>query len=170
MIALPDTEQKRTYASMVVLKKMDLAPEDGGMTFPVVLPSELSPLDELLQDLAVDDLISINARKERYELTRKGLDQLGRWIDEAEEMVGELDELETDEAIAELRKRKQDLFRARFLWGWYEGEFDDLLAFQEQRGVTPVERLWAFYLLSDDFYRELGRELEESPDDDLDDD
>jgi hypothetical protein len=161
---LPDREQKKTYAAMVALKKMDLAPEDGGMTFPVVLPSELSPLDEVLEDLAVADLISINAKKERYELTRQGLDYLGRLIDEAEEMVDELDELETDEAIAELRKRKQDLFRARFLWGWYEGEFDDLVAFQEQRGVTPVETLWAFYLLSDDFYRELGRELDEASD------
>jgi hypothetical protein len=164
MNALPDHDQKKAFAAMVVLKKMDLTPEDGGMTFPVVLPSELSPLDEVLQDLAVDDLVSINARKERYELTPKGLEQLGRWIDEAEEMVDELDELETDEAIAELRKRKQDLFRARFLWGWYEGELDDLIAFQEQRGVHPVERLWAFYLLSDAFYRELGRELEEAGD------
>jgi hypothetical protein len=164
MIELPDREQKKSYAAMVVLKKMDLEAEDGGMVFPVVLPSELSPLDEVLQDLAVEDLVSINARKERYELTPKGIDYLGRLIDEAEEMVEDLDELETDEAIAELRKRKQDLFRARFLWGWYEGELDDLVAFQEQRGVTPVETLWAFYLLSDDFYRELARELEEPVD------
>lgn len=162
MIPTPTDEQKKTYASMVLLKKMDMTPEDGGMNFPVVLPSELSPLDELLQDLAVEDLIEINVKKERYELTQQGLDYLGRLIDEAEEMIEDLDELETDEAIAELRKRNLDLFRARFLWGWFEGEFDDLVAFQEQRGITPVERLWAFYLVGNDFYRELSRELEEN--------
>jgi len=156
---IPTEEQKKTYASMVLLKKMDLEPEDGGMTFPVVLPSELSPLDETLQDLAVADLIRINAKKGHYELTPQGIEQLGRLIDEAEEMVDQLDELETDEAIEELRRRKHDVFRARFLWGWYEGEFDDLVEFQRQRGVSPVETLWAFYLLGDDFYRELGREL-----------
>ena len=161
---IPNAEQKKTYASMVILKKMDLDPEEGGMTFPVVLPSELSPLDELLGDLAVEDLVEINARKERYELTQAGIDYLGRLIDEAEEMIEDLDDLETEEAIEELRKQRRDLFRARFLWGWYEGEFDDLVAFQEQRGVTPVETLWAFYLVSDDFYRELARELAPGPD------
>ena len=156
---IPDPEQKKQLASLLLLKKMDLSPEDGGMEFPVVLPSELSPLDELLQDLAVDDLITINRKKERYELTKQGLAYLGRVIDEAAEMVDELDELETEEAIEELRSRNLDLVRARFLWGWYEGELDDLVAWQEQRGVRPVERMWAFYLTSDDFWRELGREL-----------
>jgi hypothetical protein len=157
---IPDPDQKKLLASLFVLKKMDLAPEDGGMTFPVVLPSELSPLDELLQDLAVEDLVAINAKKGQYELTKKGLDYLGRVIDEAEEMVDELDDLEVEDAIAELRARNLDLVRARFLWGWYEGELDDLVAWQEQRGVRPVERMWAFYLMSDAFWRELGRELD----------
>ena len=49
--------------------------------------------------------------------------------------------------------------RARFLWGWYEGEFDDLVAFQERRGVTPVERMWAFYLTSDAFWDELAKDI-----------
>ena len=45
---IPDPEQKKQLASLLLLKKMDLSPDDGGMEFPVVLPSELSPLDELL--------------------------------------------------------------------------------------------------------------------------
>jgi hypothetical protein len=32
--------------------------------------------------------------------------------------------------------------------------------FQERRGVSPVERMWAFYLMSDAFWIELARELE----------
>jgi len=124
-----------------------------------VLPSELSPLDETLQQLAVEDYIKINPKKGRYELTKKGIAYLGEVIDEAEAMVDELDELETDEAIEELRARNLDLLRARFLWGWYEGELDDLVLFQERRGVKPVERMWAFYLTSDAFFRELAKDF-----------
>ena len=56
--------------------------------------------------------------------------------------------------------RNLDVFRARFLWGWYSGEFDDLVLFQQRRGVSPVEQFWAFYLTGDDFYRELARDTD----------
>ena len=159
MTQMPTEEQRQTYAGLYLLKKLDLKPADGGLELPVVLPSELSPLDETLQQLAVDDLIEINARKNRYELTKHGIAYLGTAIDEAEALVDELDDYEVDEAIAELRARNLDVFRARFLWGWFEGEFDDLVLFQERRGVAPVERMWAYYLMGDEFWRELGREL-----------
>jgi hypothetical protein len=152
-------EQKQTLAGLYLLKKLDLAPEDGGLELPVVLPSDLSPIDEALQQLAVDDLIVINARKNRYELTKAGIAYLGSVIDEAQALVDELDDLEVEAAIAALRARNLDVYRARFLWGWYEGEFDDLVLFQERRGVSPVERLWAFYLMSDAFWAELARDL-----------
>ena len=156
----PITEdQKQTLVSLWILKKLDLDPKEGGIEFPVVLPSDLSPLDEYLQQLAVEEYLEINAKKGRYELTKKGLAYLGQVIDEAQEMVDDLDELETDEAIEELRARRVDLMRARFLWGWFEGELDDMVLFQERRGVQPVERLWAFYLTSDDFFRELARDF-----------
>lgn len=152
-------DQKHTLVALWILKKLDLKPADGGMEMPVVLPSELSPLDDTLQQLAVEDYVQINAKKGRYEITKKGIAYLGEVIDEAQEMVDELEDLETDEAIAELRARNLDLLRARFLWGWYEGEFDDLVLFQERRGVNPVERMWAFYLTSDDFWRELAKDF-----------
>jgi hypothetical protein len=154
-----DEDQKHSLVSLWIMKKLDVDPKDGGMEMPVVLPSELSPLDEHLQQLAVEDYVKINAKKGRYELTKKGIDYLGQVIDEAQEMVDELDELETDEAIEQLKAANVDLLRARFLWGWYEGELDDLVLFQERRGVNPVERLWAFYLTSDDFFRELARDF-----------
>ncbi|HMG23788.1 MAG TPA: hypothetical protein VK607_20785 [Kofleriaceae bacterium] len=153
-------EQKHTYVALYLLKKLDLEPDDGGLELPVVLPSELSPLDETLQQLAVDDLISINARKNRYDLTEQGVAYLGTTIDEAQALVDEFDDREVEDAIAELRARHLDVFRARFLWGWYEGEFDDLVVFQERRGAAPVERLWAFYLMSDAFWAELARDLD----------
>ena len=154
-----DEDTRGTYIKLWILKKLDLAPEDGGMTFPVVLPAELSPLDDYLQELAVDGLVTINARKGRYELTKRGIAYLGAVIDEASDLVDDLDELETDEAIAELEARGLDVYRARFLWGWFGGEFDDLVRFQERRGVVPVERLWAFYLTGDELWRELANDL-----------
>jgi hypothetical protein len=152
-------EQKQTYAGLYLMKKLDLKPEDGGMEIPVVLPSELSPVDETLQQLAVDDLISINAKKGRYELTKQGIEYLGRAIDEATDLVDEMDDLEVHEVIEQLKERKLDLMRARFLWGWFEGEFDDLVQFQERRGVAPVERMWAFYLMGDEFWDEIARDF-----------
>ncbi|HEU0033516.1 MAG TPA: hypothetical protein VFQ53_22950 [Kofleriaceae bacterium] len=152
-------EQKHTYAGLYVMKKLDLDPKDGGMELPVVLPSELSPLDETLQQLAVDDYLSINGKKGRYELTKKGSEYLARAIDEARDLIDEFDDWETEDMVEELRRRNLDPMRARFLWGWYEGELDDLAIWQEQRGVAPVERMWAFYLMSDEFYAELAKEL-----------
>jgi len=153
-------EQKAIFIAMYLLKKLDLAPADGGIAFPVVPPSELSPLDEHLQDLAVAELIEIDSKKGIYKLTRKGSAYLGELIDEAEALVEEFDEDELADVLDALRERRYDLYRARFLWAWYDGEIDDLVVFQERRGVTPVERLWAFYLTSNEFFIELFREIE----------
>jgi hypothetical protein len=152
-------EEKTTYAGLYLLKKMDLKPAEGGMVFPVVLPSELQPIDEVLQQLAVTGYVEINRKKERWDLTKQGIAYLGEHIDEAEDMIDEFDDLEIEEVVAELEARNLDPFRARFLWGWYDGEFDDLVLYQQRRGVKPVESMWAFYLMSDEFWNDLAREL-----------
>ncbi len=152
-------DQKQTLVSLWLLKKLDVDPKEGGLEIPVVVPSELSPFDEYLQQLAVEDYVTINAKKGRYDITKKGIAYLGQVIDEAQEMVDDLEELETEEAVEELQARNLDLMRARFLWGWYEGEFDDMILFQERRGVQPVERLWAFYLTSDAFFAEIAKDF-----------
>ena len=154
-----DVEQKARYIGMQLLRFLDIDPKDGGIRFAVVLEGDHAALDEHLQQLAVDGYTQINSKKGVYELTKQGIDYLGTLIDEASELVDELDELETDEAMAELASRGLDVFRARFLWGWFEGEFDDLVVWQERRGVTPVERMWPFYLTSDAFFGELEKEL-----------
>jgi len=153
-------DEKLTYAGLYVLKKMDLKPEDGGLVFPGVLPSELHPIDEVLQHLAVAGHVELNMKKARWDLTKQGIAYLGEHIDEASALVDEFDELELDEVLAELTARNLDPYRARFLWGWYDGEFDDLVLYQERRGVKPVERMWAYYLMSDAFWNDLARELE----------
>ena len=153
-------EEKQTYAGLYLLKKMDLKPADGGMVFPVVLPSELHPIDEVLQQLAVTGHVELNRKKERWDLTKQGIAYLGEHIDEAQDLIDEFDDHELPEVIAELEARNLDPYRARFLWGWYDGELDDLVLYQERRGVKPVERMWAFYLMSDEFWNDLARELE----------
>ena len=155
--------EKLLYAGIHVLKKMDLKPEDGGLVLPVVLPHELEPLDEVLQELAVAGFVAINRRKERWEITKAGFEQIGALIDEAEALIDEFDDEEPAEMIAELQRRHLDAFRARFLWGWYQGEFDDLVLFQQRRGVDPVERSWADYLVSDAFYDNLALDLALDP-------
>lgn len=157
--AVIDDDKKQTYAGLYLLKKLDLEPKDGGMELPVVLPSELAPLDDVLQELAVADLVVINHKKKRWDLTKQGIAYLAQVIDEATDLLDEYDDAEVEEMVADLRSRNLDPFRARFLWGWYEGEFDDLVLFQERRGVSPIERMWAFYLLSDDFYNEIAKDL-----------
>lgn len=157
-----DEETKHTFVGLWILRQLDIGVKQGGMEFPVVVDGQLTPLDEHLQQLAVEELIEINVKKAKYELTKKGIAYLGQVLDEASDMVDELDDLETDEALHELESRGLDLMRARFLWGWFEGEFDDLVIWQERRGIKPVERLWGFYLTGDDFYRELANEIAQS--------
>ncbi|HEX2687873.1 MAG TPA: hypothetical protein VHN14_14700 [Kofleriaceae bacterium] len=152
-------DEKQTYVGLYLLKKLDLRPEDGGMSLPVVLPSELSPLDDVLQQLAVEGHVVINPKKARWDLTKQGIAYLGEHIDEAADLIDEFDDKELADVLAELRARNLDLFRARYLWGWYDGEFDDLVLYQERRGVRPVERMWAFYLMSDEFWNDVARDL-----------
>jgi hypothetical protein len=152
-------DQKLTYAGIWLLKKMDLRPEDGGMVFPIVLPSGQTPLEEVLEALYLAGYVSLDRKKERYQITAQGYEYIGMMIDEAQALVDEFQEYQRDDVVRELRARHLDVFRARFLWEWYTGELDDLVLFQERRGIAPVERLWAYYLVSDEFYKALAADL-----------
>jgi hypothetical protein len=158
-----DEDTRTRYAGYYVMKLLDLEPADGGMRLPVVMPSELSPLESILHELAVEDLVEIHSKSGEWRLTKKGLGVLAGLIDEATALIDEFDDDEPEDVVEELRRRNLDPYRARFLWGWVDGEFDDLVAFQEQRGVRPVERLWAYYLISDEFWAELAREVDAPP-------
>jgi hypothetical protein len=154
-----DEETKQTYVGLYMLKKLDLEPRDGGLELPAVFPSELAPVEDVVHQLAVEDRVRLHPRHNRWEMTPSGLAYLAEHIDEAEALIDEFDDLELDEAIAELKARNLDVLRARFLWGWFDGEFDDLVLFQQRRGVRPVETLWAYYLTSDAFFEELAKDL-----------
>ena len=150
---------KLDLAGLWVLKKMDVSPEDGGMEFPVVLPVSWSPLETVLERLAVQGLVEIDRKKGKYELAQPGLDLLSNAIDEAEAFIEEFDDEEAEDVVRELKRRNLDPLRVRFLWGWYQGEIDDLVLFQQRRGTAEVERDWALYLVDDAFYAELAKDL-----------
>src|SRR5688572_6674335 len=152
-------DTKLTFIGLCVLKLLDLEADDGGLEFPINLPHELAPLEPVLDRLALDGLVDLDRRGARYLLTQRGIDYLGTIIDEAESYVEEFGDLEADQIVNALAKRNVDPLRVRFLWGWYQGEFDDPVVFQQRRGSALVESDWAAYLMSDAFFEELSRDL-----------
>jgi hypothetical protein len=153
-------EQMLTYAGIYVLKKMDLKPADGGITLPVIMDALHSPLEEVVERLVMQGHLAIDRKAQRYSITKAGYRHIGALIDEAETIIDEFDDWETVDMVAELRSRNLDPLRARFLWGWYQGEFDDLQLFQERRGVSPIEPDWPAFVTSDEFYANLALDLE----------
>ena len=162
-------EQKLSYAGIYVLKKMDLKPADGGIALPVIMDALLSPLEEVVERLVMQGHLAIDRKTQRYSITKAGYRHIGALIDEAETIIDEFDDWETVDMVAELRARNLDPLRARFLWGWYQGEFDDLVQFQERRGISPVEPDWPAFLTSDEFYANLDLDLGGGGGDDDDD-
>ena len=144
---------------MLVLKWMDLAADDGGIELPVNLPHALQPFDPVLERLTVQGHVDIDRKKARWVLTDQGVDYLGALIDEAEGYIEEFDEVPADEIVAMLRERGVDPLRVRFLWGWYQGEFDDPVLYQERRGLFPIEPDWASFVLGDAFFADLAAQL-----------
>ena len=162
-------EQKLSYAGNYVLKKMDLKPADGGIALPVIMDALLSPLEEVVERLVMQGHLAIDRKTQRYSITKAGYRHIGALIDEAETIIDEFDDWETVDMVAELRARNLDPLRARFLWGWYQGEFDDLVQFQERRGISSVEPDWPAFLTSDEFYANLDLDLVGGGGDDDDD-
>ena len=152
--------KKRYYATVYILKKLDLDAEEGGVELPVLLPAELAAIDELLEAMAIEGLLSIDRRRQRYALTKRGIETVGLLIDEIEGVIEEFDDEAIEEVVTTLRARNLDVMRVRFLWGWYDGEFDDVVSYQRRRGFAEIEQDWASFILSDAFYDDLERDLE----------
>jgi hypothetical protein len=152
--------QRASYAGLWVLKMLDLGAKEGGVDLDVLLPHDWYPLEDVIEQLVLDGLVAIDRKKGRYVLTNEGIAHVGTHIDEAEAYIDELDGMEREAVVRTLRRRNLDPMRVRFLWGWYQGEFDDPILFQRRRGFPEVERDWASFLLSEAFYADLARDLE----------
>lgn len=154
-----DEAQKNYLAGIYVLKKLDLDPKEGGVVIPVLADHRTAPLEPVMDALHMEGLVEIDRKKQAYKLTRAGLDTIAVLIDEIEQIIEEFDEHEPDEVIRTLRRRGLDVLRIRFLWGWYDGEFDDVVAYQRRRGFAEVEPEWAAFITGDAFYDDLAAEL-----------
>ncbi len=152
-------DQRRTYVGLYVLKLLDLAPEDGGLAMPVLLPHALAAFEPALERLAVEGLVHIDRKLGEYRLTPLGIERLGVHIDEAEGYIDAFDDMEVPQMLAVLRQRNVDPMRVRFLWGWYQGEYDDPILFQQRRGSAEIETDWAAYIQSDAFYAAIAEDL-----------
>ncbi len=152
--------QKRMYAGMFVLKKLDLKPKEGGEVIGVAAGMNAA-IEDVLDELTVHDYIVINKRKQRYDLTARGKQYIAALIDEAEAYVDEFDDEEVEDMVEELERRNVDVFRVRFLWGWYQNEFDDVVLFQQRRGFQPIERYWQNFIMDDAFYQNLALDLDD---------
>jgi hypothetical protein len=153
-------EQKLIYAGMWVLKMLDIGPKQGGLFVEVPLPPEYDFAEEIFDYLIDENLIFINEKKACYDLTDEGMDYIRRIIHEAEALVDEFQDEELEDMLEELEERHIDLLRSRFLWGLYHGEFDNVVLFQQQRGMQPVERNWARFITSNEFFENLMLDLE----------
>ncbi len=159
-------DQKLTYTGIYILKKIDLKPADGGIELPALLDGHFGNLEPAVERLLMQGHLQIDRKKQRHTITKAGYAYIASLIDEAETLIDEFDDWETLDMVAELVDRNLDPLRARFLWGWYQGEFDDLVVYQQRRGLDPVEYEWPAFLVSDAFYEDLERDLAEAGDDD----
>lgn len=153
--------QKLNLAAIYLLKKIDLKPEEGGIRLPALLDGIYAPLEEVVDKLLMEGHIELDRKSQAYKLTKRGSQYIGSLIDEAESYIGEFDDEEVADMVDELRARNVDPLRVRFLWGWYQGEFDDVALFQQRRGFVEVEQEWPLFVLSDDFYDNLGLDVGE---------
>ena len=151
--------QRSTLAGIYLLKKLDVDAEHGGLELPIVTPPQLEAIDGVLEGLVLDGFLAMDRKKGRYVLTPAGIEHIGTLIDEAEHYIEEFDDAPAEAIATELRRRKLDPLRVRFLWGWYQGELDDLVLWQQRRGVVEIEPEWASYLMSDAFWTELARDV-----------
>ncbi|MEM6293787.1 MAG: hypothetical protein AAGA54_21105 [Myxococcota bacterium] len=151
--------QRHGFARLFVLKLLDLDADDGGLRMPVVLPPELDAFEPVLVQAAVEGLVEIDRKRGEYRLTAAGVELLGVHIDEAEAYIEEFDDVEVAQMLPVLKARRIDPMRVRFLWGWYQGEFDDPVLFQQRRGVPAPEADWAAYILSAAFYAALAEDF-----------
>lgn len=153
--------QKLNLAGIYLLKKIDLKPEEGGIRLPALLDGIYAPLEEVVDKLLMEGHIELDRKSQAYKLTKRGSQYIGSLIDEAESYIGEFDDEEVADMVDELRARNIDPLRVRFLWGWYQGEFDDVALFQQRRGFVEVEQEWPLFVLSDDFYENLELDVGE---------
>lgn len=153
-------EHKKVYAGMFIMKMLDLPKKDGGIRMEVPLQNELAFIEDVVDMLTLQDFIEIDENQGIYKISDKGYSYIRAIIQEAEDYIREFDDEEVEDMLEELHERNVDTMRVRFLWGLYQGEFDNVEMFQQRRGFTRIDPEWATFITSDAFYNNLALDLE----------
>jgi len=158
------------YAGIYVLKKLDRPPADGGYFFEVPLMGLDEHLEPILDDLLFHDIIEIDVDHARYSLTKEGIQYIDKLIDEIEGYIDKYQEYEPVTRVNLMKRDKINPLRARFLWGLYDGEFDDFDQWQENWNIAPDEKTadWREIITMKEFYDMLFEDINQM--DALDDD
>ena len=149
------------YAGMYILKTMDPeAPENIHHVYEVPLERDDEILEPVLDDLLYRSLVEIDSKNTCYKITGKGMDYIQQLINETESLLEKYAEMEPRTRLAIMRRDGINLLRARFLWGWYDGEFDDLVEFQHiQEWEGDIQTIWQIFIVSKEFYDALFEEI-----------
>ncbi|GMT50338.1 MAG: hypothetical protein IEMM0008_1877 [bacterium] len=142
------------YSGLYILKKLDLPPEEGGHLFEVPLSGLDEHMEPILDDLFFHNLIDIDTDNARYALTQEGSEYIDKIVAEVEGYIDKYQEFDPATKVNLMRRDKVNPLRARFLWGLYDGEFDDFNEWQENWDIDPTQRKddWREVITSKDFY------------------
>ena len=157
------------YAGIYLLKMMEAEPPP----FQVPLSSQDESLEPILDDLLFRELILIDPEKSAYQISQKGVEYVDSLIDEIEGYIDEYQDFEPATRVNLMKRDHVNPLRARFLWGLYDGEFDDLVEWQDQSQFSPSEIKinWRQIITSKEFYDYLFEDIiyvENIQDDSLD--
>ncbi len=149
------------YAGLYILKMVDLPPEEGGHLFEVPLSGLDEQMEPILDDLFFHNLIEIDTDKARYALSQDGSDYVDKIVAEVEDYIDKYQEFDPATKVSLMRRDKMNPLRARFLWGLYDGEFDDFNEWQENWNIDPTQRKedWQDVITSKDFYDMLFEDI-----------
>ena len=142
------------YAGMYVLKMLDMPPDQGGHVFEVPLSGPDERIEPVLDDLMFHSLVTIDEQNFRYALTDEGTEYIGKLLDEIEGYIAKYQEFEPTTKVNLMKRDRVNPLRARFLWGLYDGEFDDFKQWQENWNIDPAEQTedWQDVVVMKEFY------------------
>ncbi|MDH4127567.1 MAG: hypothetical protein OEV44_02350 [Spirochaetota bacterium] len=149
------------YAGMYILKKMDIPPSEGGHIFSVPLEGLDVHLEAILDDIMFHNLIEIDSNSTCYKITDDGKEYINKLLDEIEGYIEKYQDFEPVTRVNLMKRDRVNPLRARFLWGLYDGEFDDFNQWQENWQIAENEKIndWREIITTKEFYDMLFEDI-----------
>ncbi len=148
------------YAGIYILKKMDISDDSGGHVFEVPLSGIDEHLEPVMDDLLFNDLVKIDTVNICYKISDKGRDYIDSLIDEIEGYIDRYEDFDPQAKVNLMKRDRVNPLRVRFLWGLYDGEFDDFNQWQDNLGITDKIKDWQTIIVKKEFYDILFEEID----------